>query len=80
MKGKTHDLKHALTFSTHTINCVCRSIRSMFRVLGIYNFGSRFTDLWFLTDSWSQEAKWTEGRVKIDIKDSHVEDFQYKVS
>ena len=22
----------------HTINCVCHSIRSMFRVLGIYNF------------------------------------------
>ena len=44
------------------------------------NTGSRFTDLWFLTDSWSQEAKWTEGRVKIDIKDSHVEDFQYKVN
>ena len=80
MKGKTHDLNHDLTFSAHTINCMCHSIRSMFRVLGIYNFGSRFTDLWFLTDSWSQEAKWTEGRVKIDIKDSHVEDFQYKVS
>ena len=44
------------------------------------NTGSRFTDLWFLTDSWSKEAKWTEGRVKIDIKDSHVEDFQYKVN
>ena len=29
MKGKTNDL---------TINCVCHSIRSMFRVLGIYNF------------------------------------------
>ena len=25
--------------SAHTINCVCHSIRSMFRVLGIYNFG-----------------------------------------
>ena len=25
------------TFSAHTINCVCHSIRSMFRVLGIYN-------------------------------------------
>ena len=23
----------------HTINCVCHSIRSMFRVLGIYDFG-----------------------------------------
>ena len=38
MKGKTHDLNHDLTFSAHTINCVCHSIRSMFRVLGIYNF------------------------------------------
>ena len=37
MKGKTHDLNHDLTFS---INCVCHSIRSMFRVLGMYNFGS----------------------------------------
>ena len=35
---KTHDLNHDLTFSAHTINCVCHSIRSMFRVLGIYNF------------------------------------------
>ena len=25
-----------LTFSAHTINCVCHSTRSMFRVLGIY--------------------------------------------
>ena len=38
MKLKTHDLNHDLTFSAHTINCVCHSIRSMFRVLGIYNF------------------------------------------
>ena len=36
MKGKTHDLNHDLTFSAHTINCVCNSIRSMFRVLCIY--------------------------------------------
>ena len=41
MKGKTRDLNHDLTFSAHTINCVCHSIRSMFRVLGIYNFGGR---------------------------------------
>ena len=34
VKGKPHDL----TFSAHTIKCVCQSIRSMFRVLGIYNF------------------------------------------
>ena len=38
LKGKTHDLNHDLTFSAHTINCVCHSIRSMFRVLGIHNF------------------------------------------
>ena len=38
MKGKTHDLNHDLTFSAHTINRVCHHIRSMFRVLGIYNF------------------------------------------
>ena len=35
---KPHDLNHDLTVSAHTINCVCHSIRSMFRVLGIYNF------------------------------------------
>ena len=39
VKGKTHDLNHDLTFSAHAINFVCQSIRSMFRVLGIYNFG-----------------------------------------
>ena len=26
-------------FTAHTINCVCHSIRTMYRVLGIYNFG-----------------------------------------
>ena len=44
MKGKTHDLNHDLTFSAHTITCVCHSIRSMFRVLGIYNFDSEVKD------------------------------------
>ena len=39
MKGKAHDLNHDFTFSAQTINWVCHSIRSMFRVLGIYNFG-----------------------------------------
>ena len=29
---------HDITFSAQTINCVCNSIRSMFRVLGINNF------------------------------------------
>ena len=43
MKGKTHDLNHDLTFSAHTINCVCHSIRSMFRVLCIYNFACILT-------------------------------------
>ena len=36
---KTHDLNHDLKFSAYTISCVCHSIRSMFRVLGTYNFG-----------------------------------------
>jgi hypothetical protein len=35
---KNHDLNHDLTFSAHTINCVCHSLRSMFRVLWVYNF------------------------------------------
>ena len=39
MKEITHGLNHDLTFSAHTIKCVCHSIRSIFRVLGIYNFG-----------------------------------------
>ena len=38
-KGKTHDLNRDLTFYAHTFNCVHHSIRSMFRVLGINNFG-----------------------------------------
>ena len=33
-------MKH---FTAHTINCVCHSIRSMFRVLAIYNFGLSIT-------------------------------------
>ena len=47
MKGKTHDLNHELTFSAHTINCVCHSIRLMFRVLGIFNFADQLN---FQTD------------------------------
>ena len=31
--------KHDLNVIAHKINCVCHSIRSMFRVLGMYNFG-----------------------------------------
>ena len=42
MKLTTHDLSHDLTFSAHIINCVCHCIRSMFRVLGIYNFDSKY--------------------------------------
>ena len=41
VKGKPHDLNHDLTFSAHTINCVCHSIRSMFIVLDMYNFEHR---------------------------------------
>ena len=38
-KRKAHDLNHDLTFYAHTFDCVCHSIMSMFRVLGVYNFG-----------------------------------------
>ena len=41
MKEITNDLTRELTFTAHTINGVCHSIKSMFRVLGIYNFGWR---------------------------------------
>ena len=47
-----NDLNHDLTFSAHTINCVCHSIRSMFRVLGMYNFG-------FLVDYLTSHWAWT---------------------
>ena len=43
LKGKTHYLNHDLTLYAHTFNCVCQSIRSMFGVLGIYNFDSGLT-------------------------------------
>ena len=49
-KGKTHDLNHDLTFSAHTINCVCHSKMLMFRILGnIYNFGSEMESFPFLS-------------------------------
>ena len=35
---KTCALSHDLSFSANTINCVCQSIRSMFKVLDMYNF------------------------------------------
>ena len=38
LKSKFDDLSHDLTFYAHTIDYVCHSIRSMFRVLGMYNF------------------------------------------
>ena len=44
-KRKTLDLNHDLTFSAHTINCVCHSIRSMFRVLGISTFDVKLLDI-----------------------------------
>ena len=45
-KEITHDLNRDLHFTAHTINCVCHSIRSMFRVLGIYNFGGSVNAQW----------------------------------
>ena len=68
MKGKTHDLNHDLTFSIHTINCVCHSIRSMFRVLGIYNFGCekdigyKYINIYFFNHSNSASFTWKLNR------------------
>ena len=56
MKGKSHDLNHDLTFYAHTFNCVCYSIRSMFRVLGVYNFGYGYKGLVFCRNNgWKME-------------------------
>ena len=44
VKEIAHDLNHDLTFYC-IINCVCHSIRSMFRVLGIYNFARQATNI-----------------------------------
>ena len=33
-------------FTAHTINCVCHSRRTMFRVLGINNFGFRYKNVY----------------------------------
>ena len=41
----THELNHDLDSTAHTINCVCHSIKSMFRVLGIYNFGQHMQQI-----------------------------------
>ena len=39
-ESKTHDLNHDLYFTAHTFNCVCHRIKSIFRVLGVYNFAN----------------------------------------
>ena len=44
------------------INCVCHSISSMFRVLGIYNFGSLLNSIYFIRlQLVINERKWMEG-------------------
>ena len=46
-------------FTAHTFNCVCHCIRSMFIVLGMYNFAGLFTSIYWqvsrnvLTHFWS---------------------------
>ena len=39
VKWKSWIKSWVIYFTAHTLNCVCHSIWSMFRVLGIYNFG-----------------------------------------
>ena len=58
-------------FTAHTINCVCHSIRAMFRVLGIYNFGLRMNFFLWKEGSYSVKCKadlysWTLGQI-IDL-------------
>ena len=74
VKGKNHDLKYDLTFSAHTINFVCHSIRSMFRVLGMYNFGlglklhKKFNfdrDSWWMVASLLLCGKTTKNQLKV---------------
>ena len=38
LKSERKVKNYDLTFSADTINCVCHSIRSIFKVLGMYNF------------------------------------------
>ena len=39
-ENENHGLNHDLFILLHTQSkCVCHSVRSMFRVLGVYNFG-----------------------------------------
>ena len=48
-------------FTAHTINCVCHSIRSMFRELGIYNFATHLIifELHMSSADWaSQPSGW----------------------
>ena len=47
-------------FTTHTINCVCRSIRSMFRVLEIYNFEytQNLENFWKLSCTCKTSISW----------------------
>ena len=37
-------------FTAHTFNCVCHCIRAMFRVLGMYNFGSNMKYEWQISN------------------------------
>ena len=39
-KNKSWFKSWVIYFTAHTIECVCHCIKSMFRVLGVYNFGS----------------------------------------
>ena len=63
-----HHLNHDLTVSAHTINYVCHSISSMFRVLGMYNFDYRqnMETLWFGRDIFGRHS------LLASIKPCHV--------
>ena len=38
----------------------------------------RFTDLWFLTNTWSDQEKWSQGSAKISIENPS-DDLEYRI-
>ena len=52
-------------FTAHTINYVCHCIRTMFRVLGVYNFGGWYNFLAYL--KYVRSYAWSKGHSDPDL-------------
>ena len=60
-KWKSWIKSWVIYFTAHTINCVCHCIKSMFRILSVYNFGKAydykwFQNLWFVNPSYASQT------------------------